>query len=249
MGAEVRIYDTTLRDGCQAAGLSLSLADKLKVARLLDDFGVDYVEGGWPASNPKDAQFFEALRAEPLRRARASAFGSTRRDRTEARRRHEPARAARGRDAGRRDRREGVGASRCEAVLRTTREENLAMVADSVAPPEGRGPRGHPRRRALLRRPPRRPRPCARRARRGGHRGRGLPRALRHERRDAARRARRGRRGGRRGVRRRSSACTRTTTAASRSPTRWRRWGRAPATSRGRSTATASASATPTSAR
>ena len=79
MGAEVRIYDTTLRDGCQAAGLSLSLADKLNVARLLDDFGVDYVEGGWPASNPKDAQFFEALREEPLRRARASAFGSTRR--------------------------------------------------------------------------------------------------------------------------------------------------------------------------
>ena len=84
MGAEVRIYDTTLRDGCQAAGLSLSLADKLKVARLLDDFGVDYVEGGWPASNPKDAQFFEALRAEPLRRARASAFGSTRRAHTKA---------------------------------------------------------------------------------------------------------------------------------------------------------------------
>ena len=53
MGAEVRIYDTTLRDGCQAAGLSLSLADKLKVARLLDDFGVDYVEGGWPGIEPE----------------------------------------------------------------------------------------------------------------------------------------------------------------------------------------------------
>ena len=131
MGAEVRIYDTTLRDGCQAAGLSLSLADKLNVARLLDGFGVDYVEGGWPASNPKDAQFFEALREEPLRRARASAFGSTRRAGTrpeddmnlrvliEA---QTPAVAivAKASDI------------QVRGVLRTTLEENLAMVADSV---------------------------------------------------------------------------------------------------------------------
>jgi 2-isopropylmalate synthase len=131
LGAEVRIYDTTLRDGCQAAGLSLSLADKLKVARLLDDFGVDYVEGGWPASNPKDAQFFEALREEPLRRARASAFGSTRRANT----RPEDdmnlrvlleagtptvAIVAKASDA------------QVRGVLRTTLEENIAMVADSV---------------------------------------------------------------------------------------------------------------------
>lgn len=132
MGAEVRIYDTTLRDGCQAAGLSLSLADKLKVARLLDDFGVDYVEGGWPASNPKDAQFFEALRAEPLRRARASAFGSTRRPQTKAAddmnlrvlvEAQTPAVAIVAKSS----------AWQVEHVLRTTREENLAMVADSVA--------------------------------------------------------------------------------------------------------------------
>jgi 2-isopropylmalate synthase len=74
----VLIYDTTLRDGCQGARISLSLQDKLDIARRLDDFGVDWIEGGWPGSNPKDAQFFEALRAEPLSRARASAFGSTR---------------------------------------------------------------------------------------------------------------------------------------------------------------------------
>ena len=131
MGAEVRIYDTTLRDGCQAAGLSLSLADKLKVARLLDDFGVDYVEGGWPASNPKDAQFFEALREQPLRHARASAFGSTRRadtrpeDDTNLRvlvEAQTPAVAivAKASDV------------QVRGVLRTTLEENLAMVADSV---------------------------------------------------------------------------------------------------------------------
>jgi 2-isopropylmalate synthase len=131
LGAEVRIYDTTLRDGCQAAGLSLSLADKLKVARLLDDFGVDWVEGGWPASNPKDAQFFEALRAEPLRHARASAFGSTRRANTRPEddmnlrvlieaQTPTVAIVAKASDA------------QVRGVLRTTLEENLAMVADSV---------------------------------------------------------------------------------------------------------------------
>lgn len=132
LGAEVRIYDTTLRDGCQPAGISLSLADKLKVARLLDDFGVDYVEGGWPASNPKDAQFFEALRAEPLRRARASAFGSTRRPQTKP-----------GDDTNLRVLLEAgtptvaivakASTVQVKAVLRTTLAEHLAMVADSVA--------------------------------------------------------------------------------------------------------------------
>ena len=131
MGAEVRIYDTTLRDGCQAAGLSLSLADKLNVARLLDDFGVDYVEGGWPASNPKDAQFFEALREQPLRRARASAFGSTR----HANSRPEDDMNLRVLiEAGTPTVAIVAKASdvQVRGVLRTTLEENLAMVADSV---------------------------------------------------------------------------------------------------------------------
>jgi isopropylmalate/homocitrate/citramalate synthase len=65
----VKIYDTTLRDGCQGAGVSLSLQDKLDIAQSLDAFCVDYVEGGWPGANPKDTQFFAALREQPLRNA------------------------------------------------------------------------------------------------------------------------------------------------------------------------------------
>jgi 2-isopropylmalate synthase len=75
----VRIYDTTLRDGAQSEGISYSLADKLRIARKLDEFGMDYVEGGWPGSNPKDVEFFQTMAREPLRRARLAAFGSTRR--------------------------------------------------------------------------------------------------------------------------------------------------------------------------
>ena len=56
------LYDTTLRDGAQREGISLSLADKLKIARRLDEFGMPYIEGGWPGSNPKDVEFFAAAR-------------------------------------------------------------------------------------------------------------------------------------------------------------------------------------------
>lgn len=73
------LYDTTLRDGTQREGLSLSVEDKLKIARALDGLGVRFIEGGWPGSNPKDAEFFRRIRAEPLERARVAAFGSTRR--------------------------------------------------------------------------------------------------------------------------------------------------------------------------
>ena len=55
---QVEIYDTTLRDGAQAEGISFSAQDKLKIARKLDEFGISYIEGGWPGSNPKDAEFF-----------------------------------------------------------------------------------------------------------------------------------------------------------------------------------------------
>jgi 2-isopropylmalate synthase len=74
----VAIYDTTLRDGCQAQGISLTVEDKLKVARELDRLGVAYIEGGWPGSNPKDIAFFERAAAEPWTYARIAAFGSTR---------------------------------------------------------------------------------------------------------------------------------------------------------------------------
>ena len=76
---KVFVYDTTLRDGCQAEGLSLSLEEKLQVARKLDELGVHYIEGGYPLSNPKDAEFFKRGRDLELKTARLSAFGSTRR--------------------------------------------------------------------------------------------------------------------------------------------------------------------------
>ncbi|HVU13595.1 MAG TPA: citramalate synthase, partial [Phototrophicaceae bacterium] len=75
----VAIYDTTLRDGTQREGISLSVADKLRVTELLDNLGVAYIEGGWPGSNPKDAAYFEAVKSLELKHARISAFGSTRR--------------------------------------------------------------------------------------------------------------------------------------------------------------------------
>lgn len=76
---KVQIYDTTLRDGTQREGLSLSVKDKVKIAKLLDAFGVDYIEGGWPGSNPKDAEFFDAVQGIHFANAKVTAFGSTRR--------------------------------------------------------------------------------------------------------------------------------------------------------------------------
>ena len=73
----VTLYDTTLRDGSQRAGISYSTQDKLKIAHRLDGLGVPYIEGGWPGSNPKDEEFFSLLRRQPLRQARAVAFSST----------------------------------------------------------------------------------------------------------------------------------------------------------------------------
>ncbi len=73
----IQIYDTTLRDGTQREGISLSCEDKLRIARRLDDLGVAFVEGGWPGSNPKDAEFFERARDVPWKTARIAAFGST----------------------------------------------------------------------------------------------------------------------------------------------------------------------------
>jgi 2-isopropylmalate synthase len=73
----IQLYDTTLRDGTQREGVSLSCDDKLRIARRLDDLGVTFIEGGWPGSNPKDAEFFERARDLPWKRAQIAAFGST----------------------------------------------------------------------------------------------------------------------------------------------------------------------------
>lgn len=76
---QIKLFDTTLRDGCQGEKISFSVDDKLRIARKLDAFGIHYIEGGWPGSNPKDALFFEQARKGKFYHARLVAFGSTRR--------------------------------------------------------------------------------------------------------------------------------------------------------------------------
>ncbi|MCM8783372.1 MAG: citramalate synthase [Candidatus Omnitrophica bacterium] len=78
MENKVLLYDTTLRDGTQKEGVSLSVEDKIKIARKLDDLGIHYIEGGWPGSNPKDINFFQRIKEHPLKKAKLVAFGSTR---------------------------------------------------------------------------------------------------------------------------------------------------------------------------
>jgi len=130
--AQVELYDTTLRDGTQQEGISLSVEDKLKIARKLDDLGIDYIEGGWPGANPKDAEFFEKAKSLGLRHARMVAFGSTRR-----------ANGSAENDPTLRQVLEAetpvvtlVGKTwdmHVTEVLGTNLEENLAMIADSIA--------------------------------------------------------------------------------------------------------------------
>src|SRR5689334_8752458 len=74
----IQTFDTTLRDGTQGESVSFSVDDKLVVATKLDELGIDYIEGGWPGSNPKDKEFFERARELTLQHARLTAFGSTR---------------------------------------------------------------------------------------------------------------------------------------------------------------------------
>jgi 2-isopropylmalate synthase len=77
-GQPVVLYDTTLRDGTQGENITLSLADKIRIARMLDEYGMPYIEGGWPGSNPKDIEFFAAARTMTWTHAKLAAFGSTR---------------------------------------------------------------------------------------------------------------------------------------------------------------------------
>ncbi len=128
----IEIYDTTLRDGSQAEGISFSLMDKLAITQRLDSIGVDYVEGGYPASNEKDAQYFQRVRELPLKHTRVCAFGMTHRKGVKA-----------ADDEGLRSLLDSgaktitmVGkSSRFQAVevLRATPDENLAMIGESVA--------------------------------------------------------------------------------------------------------------------
>ncbi len=132
MSARVELYDTTLRDGTQMEGIALTVDDKLKIARKLDELGVHYIEGGYPGSNPRDIEFFARSAGElNLKNARLAAFGSTRRA------------------GGRADTDPNLKAlveaktpvvtivgkahdQHVTRVLETTLEENLAMLADSI---------------------------------------------------------------------------------------------------------------------
>jgi 2-isopropylmalate synthase len=128
----VVVYDTTLRDGAQGPAVSFSAADKVRIARLLDGLGFDYVEGGFPGSNPKDEELFAGLRARPLKRARLAAFGATRRAGVRC---EDDANLAALVQSGA-PVWTLVGKSdpwQVGAVLQTTPTENLAMVEESVA--------------------------------------------------------------------------------------------------------------------
>jgi len=80
--SQIKLYDTTLRDGTQAEDISLLVEDKIHIAHRLDEMGIHYIEGGWPGSNPKDVSFFKEIKKEKLSQAKIAAFGSTRRAKT-----------------------------------------------------------------------------------------------------------------------------------------------------------------------
>ncbi len=128
---QVFIYDTTLRDGSQAEGINFSVTDKLLIAQRLDELGVSYIEGGWPGSNPKDIDFFKKIKDVKLKNAKVAAFGSTRRTKTDV-----------AKDNNLRKLLEAetpvvtiFGKSslfHVFEILRTTKEENLSMIGESV---------------------------------------------------------------------------------------------------------------------
>jgi len=138
MSQKILLYDTTLRDGTQSEGISLSVNDKLKITKRLDEFGVQYIEGGWPGSNPKDVAYFERVRELDLKNAKIAAFGSTRRKNSDVKDdpnikalvdAQTPVVTV-------------VGKSwdlHVSDVLETTPEENLKMIEESIAYLKGLG--------------------------------------------------------------------------------------------------------------
>ncbi|HTB80610.1 MAG TPA: citramalate synthase [Opitutaceae bacterium] len=127
----IKIYDTTLRDGTQGEGISFSVADKLRIAEKLDQFGMDYIEGGFPGSNPRDIAFFAEAKNLRLKHARLAAFGSTRRAGAKA---DEDPQLRTLLDSGM-PVLTLVGKTwllHVTEILRTTPEENLAMIEDSI---------------------------------------------------------------------------------------------------------------------
>ncbi|MBT3336491.1 MAG: citramalate synthase [Anaerolineae bacterium] len=135
---KIQLYDTTLRDGTQSEGISLSVNDKLKITKRLDDFGINYIEGGWPGSNPKDVEYFERVRDLDLKQAKIAAFGSTRRKNSDVESdpnikalvdAQTPVVTVVGKSSD----------LHVRDVLETTPKENLAMIEESVAYLKGLG--------------------------------------------------------------------------------------------------------------
>ena len=131
MKPDVEIYDTTLRDGSQGEGINFSVADKMRIAERIDSFGIHYIEGGWPGSNPKDIEFFEQAKGRHFHHAKLAAFGSTRRKNTPVEKDGQvllllnagtPVVTIFGK----------TWLLHVLEVLHTTPEENLAMIADTV---------------------------------------------------------------------------------------------------------------------
>jgi len=129
--AEILVYDTTLRDGSQGEKINFSAQDKLRIAQKLDQFGVDYIEGGWPGANPKDVEFFELAKGVIFKHARFTAFGSTRRKNSTCDRDQNlqallqaqtPAITIFGKSWD----------LQVKEVLRTPLKENIAMIVDTV---------------------------------------------------------------------------------------------------------------------
>jgi hypothetical protein len=128
----VEIYDTTLRDGAQGEGLAYTVEDKLKIARALDEIGVTYIEGGWPGANPKDVEFFERAKSVSLNKAQFAAFGSTRRANGFA----SDDSIVQGLLAAQTPIVTIFGKSwdfHVDIALKTTLEENLRMIADTIS--------------------------------------------------------------------------------------------------------------------
>src|SRR5436305_5606690 len=131
MKPEVELYDTTLRDGSQGEGINFSVMDKLRIAEKLDAFGVHYIEGGWPGSNPKDIEFFAEARRRKFKNARLAAFGATRRKNVAVEQDEQvrllleaetPVITIVGK----------TWLLHVKEVLRTTPDENLAMIGDTI---------------------------------------------------------------------------------------------------------------------
>src|SRR3989338_6042561 len=132
MSQRIIIYDTTLRDGSQTDGVSFTVNDKIKITEKLDNLGVHYIEGGWPGSNPKDKEFFKLMKNRKLKNATLAAFGSTRRAKIKA-----------SDDTNLKDLISSQAPTltifgkswdlHVTDVIKTTLDENLAMIKDSVA--------------------------------------------------------------------------------------------------------------------